>query len=211
MKVEKPLLRGHFHQAMFFVSLGASILLIAKSNSRLEYISTIIYSIALLSMFGISAIYHRITWNPTQRFLMKRLDHAGIYLMIAGCFTPMCLLALPEKSGMALLTLIWIVAFIGIIQSIFFVNIPKMFSAILYLIMGYMIVPYFPELAAQMGPVNLSLLIGGGVAYSIGAISYGLKRPAFKPLVFGYHEFFHVMVSVGAILHFIMIYSIIKL
>jgi hemolysin III len=209
MKVEKPLLRGHFHQAMFFVSLGAAILLIARSESRLQYISTIVYSIALLTMFGISALYHRITWNPTERFLMKRLDHAGIYLMIAGSFTPMCLLALPEKSGMPLLTLIWIVAFIGIIQSIFFVNISKMYSAILYLIMGYMIVPYFTELAAHIGFVNLSLLIAGGVAYSIGAISYGLKRPVFKPLVFGYHEFFHVMVAIGAILHFILIYSIV--
>lgn len=208
MKVEKPLLRGHFHQAMFFVSLGASILLIAKSDSRIEYISTIVYSIALLGMFGISALYHRITWNPTERFLMKRLDHAGIYLMIAGCFTPICLLGLPEQSGMRLLTLIWIVGFVGIIQSIFFVNISKMYSAILYLIMGYMIVPYFSELAAHIGYVKLSLLIGGGIAYSIGAISYGLKRPAFKPLVFGYHEFFHVMVSVGAILHFILIFSI---
>jgi hemolysin III len=140
---------------------------------------------------------------------MKRLDHAGIYLMIAGSFTPMCLLALPYITGMRLLTLIWIVAFIGIIQSIFFVNISKMYSAVLYLIMGYMIVPYFPELIAHIGYANLTLLIGGGVAYSIGAISYGLKRPAFKPLVFGYHEFFHVMVCVGAIFHFILIYSLV--
>jgi hemolysin III len=208
MKVEKPLLRGHFHQAMFFVSLGASSLLIAKSNSQIEYISTIIYSIALLTMFGISALYHRITWNPTQRLFMKRLDHAGIYLMIAGCFTPITLLALPYITGMRLLTLIWIVAFVGIIQSIFFVNISKMYSAVLYLVMGYMIVPYFPELAAHIGYINLALLIGGGIAYSIGALAYGLKRPAFKPLIFGYHEFFHVMVSIGAIFHFVLIYSL---
>ena len=208
MKVEKPLLRGHFHQSMFFVSLGASALLIAKSDSQIEYISTIIYSVALLSMFGISALYHRITWNPTERFFMKRLDHAGIYLMIAGCFTPITLLALPYITGMRLLTLIWIVAFVGIIQSIFFVNISKMYSALLYLVMGYMIVPYFPELVSHIGYINLALLVGGGVAYSIGAISYGLKRPAFKPLVFGYHEFFHVMVCVGAIFHFILIYSL---
>ena len=206
MKVEKPLLRGHFHQAMFFVSLGASALLIAKSNSQIEYISTIIYSIALLTMFGVSALYHRITWSPTQRLLMKRLDHAGIYVMIAGCFTPITLLALPYETGIRLLTLIWIVAFIGIIQSILFIHISKMYSAVLYLIMGYMIVPYFPELISHIGYLNLMLLIGGGVAYSVGALVYGLKRPIFKPLVFGYHEFFHVMVSVGAIFHFILIY-----
>lgn len=210
MKAEKPLLRGHFHQAMFFVSLGASLLLIAKSQTQIEYIATIIYSLALLSMFGISALYHRITWNPEKRLFMKKLDHAGIYLMIAGCFTPITLLALPEESGMKLLILIWVVGFIGIVQSIFFVNLPKLISALLYIFMGYMIVPYFSELTARMGNTNLALLIAGGVAYSIGALSYGLKRPAFKPLVFGYHEFFHVMVIVGAVFHFIMIYSLVK-
>lgn len=210
MKVEKPLLRGHFHQAMFFVSLGASALLIAKSHSQLEYISTSIYSIALLTMFGISALYHRITWNPQQRLFMKRLDHASIYFMIAGCFTPIALLGLPYTTGLKLLVLIWIVGFLGILQSIFFLNISKFYSAILYMFMGYLIIPYFPELISQIGYANLALLIGGGVVYSIGALSYGLKRPVFKPLVFGYHEFFHIMVSVGAILHFILIYSMIS-
>ena len=208
MKIEKPLLRGHFHQAMFFVSLGASALLIAKSDSQTKYISTIIYSIALLTMFGISALYHRITWSPPKRLQMKRLDHAGIYVMIAGCFTPITLLGLQGSTGIRLLTLIWIVALIGIVQSIFFIHIPKMYSALLYLVMGYMIVPYFPELVAHMGYSNLVLLIGGGVAYSIGAIAYGLKRPVFTPAVFGYHEFFHIMVAVGAIFHFILIYCL---
>jgi hemolysin III len=209
MKIEKPLLRGHFHQAMFFVSLGACLLLVAKCETRLKTISAIVYSLCVLTMFGVSTLYHRITWEPKARYLMKRLDHAGIYLMIAGCFTPVTLLALSEASGMKLLSLIWIVAGIGILQSIFLVNIHKMYSAILYLIMGYMIVPYFPELIKSIGTKNLMLLIAGGVAYSIGAIAYGLKKPAFTPHIFGYHEFFHVMVNIGAIFHFIMIYSLI--
>ena len=210
MKIEKPLLRGHFHQAMFFVSVGAGILLIAKSKTNMEYISTAIYTLALISMFGISALYHRITWSAKKRLFMKKLDHAGIYLMIAGCFTPITLLALPEDSGMKLLLLIWMVALLGIVQSIFFVNIPKLFSAILYIVMGLLILPYFSELTARMGEKNLSLLIAGGIAYSVGALSYGLRRPAFKPLVFGYHEFFHVMVIIGALFHFVMIYSLVK-
>ena len=210
MKVEKPLLRGHFHQAMFFVSLGATALLIAKSHTQIEYISTVVYSLALLAMFGISALYHRITWNPEQRMLMKRLDHAGIYLMIAGCFTPIALLGLPEATGLKLLVLIWIVGFLGIMQSIFFLNIAKIYSAILYMFMGYLIIPYFPELISKIGYAKLSLLIGGGLVYSIGAISYGLKRPIFRPHIFGYHEFFHIMVSIGAIMHFILIYSMVS-
>lgn len=210
MKVEKPLLRGHFHQAMFFVSLGASALLIAKSHSQIEYISTVVYSLALLTMFGISALYHRITWNPHQRMIMKRVDHAGIYVMIAGCFTPIALLGLPLENGLKLLLLIWFVGFLGIIQSLFFINIAKIFSAIIYMFMGYLIVPYIPELISSIGYNKIWLLLSAGIIYSIGAISYGLKRPNFRPAIFGYHEFFHVLVSIGAILHFILIYSMIS-
>lgn len=210
MEKVKPLLRGHFHQAMFFITLGACGMLISLSENTIEMISTIIYSIAALTMFGISALYHRVTWTPEQRQKMKRLDHAGIYIMIAGCFTPMCLLVLPEDSGMKLLLIIWIIAAVGILQSVFFVNLPKMISSILYLIMGYMIVPYLSDLIPKLGTFNISMLMGGGVAYTIGAIAYGLKRPSFKPAVFGYHEFFHIMVCIGAFLHFILIYSIIN-
>ena len=208
MKVEKPLLRGHFHQAMFFISLGACLLLIFQSNNKLEYISTIIYTLGVLTMFGVSTLYHRITWNPEARYLMKRLDHAGIYIMIAGTFTPICLLALSDSSGRNLLIAIWSVAIAGIVQSIFFVNLPKMVSALIYLAAGYMITPYASELIPSIGMNNLVLLICGGLAYSVGAICYGLKRPTLWPKVFGYHEVFHIMVNIGAMLHFIVIYSV---
>lgn len=209
MKPEKPLLRGHFHQAMFFIALGAGILLILKGNTELELTSTIIYSLGLLTMFGISALYHRINWNPKARSLMKRLDHSAIYVMIAGTFTPICLLALSEESGKRLLIAIWIVALFGIIQSIFFVNLPKMVSAVLYLIAGYMIAPYSSELMTNIGLTNLILIILGGVSYSVGAICYGLKKPVLKPQVFGYHEVFHLLVNLGAVFHFAVIYRII--
>lgn len=210
MKIEKPLLRGHFHQAMFFVSLGACSLLMMKSHTRLEMVSTLVYSLGLFFMFGVSALYHRINWQPHGRSIMKRLDHAAIYVMIAGTFTPVTMLALPEPSGTRLLTAVWLVAVVGIIQSIFFVNLPKMVSAIIYLFAGYMIAPYFNELIPRLGTTNMFFLVMGGVTYSIGALTYGLKRPKLNPLVFGYHELFHVLVSIAAILHFIMIYSIVN-
>lgn len=206
----KPVLRGHFHQGMFFISLGACAVLITLSKNNLELVSMIVYSLAVLIMFGISTIYHRITWTPEQRQLMKRFDHAGIYIMIAGSFTPVCLLVLQEETGKNLLLFIWIIAIFGILQSIFFVNLPKMVSALLYIGMGFLILPYLSLLIPGLGALNVSLLIAGGVAYVIGAIAYGLKKPVFRPNIFGYHEFFHIMVSIGAILHFVMIYRLVR-
>lgn len=203
---QKPLLRGHFHQAMFFVSLGACALLLLKCDNQTEYNPILIYSIGLLIMFGVSALYHRITWTPSERLIMKRLDHASIYIMIAGSFTPITKLGMNSPDGENLLSLVWVVAFIGLLQSLFFVNLPKMISAILYLIMGFLVLPYLKGLLPALGIFKLSLLLLGGLSYTIGAISYGLKKPAFIPHIFGYHEFFHVMVSIGAILHFAMIY-----
>jgi hemolysin III len=209
MNATKPLLRGHFHQALFFVSLGACSLLILRSSSGTAALASSIYTMGVLTMFGVSALYHRITWTPKARAVMKRLDHSAIYVMIAGTFTPVCLLALSGTSGRNLLIAIWAVAFLGILQSLFFINLPKFFSALLYLFAGYMIAPYVSELLPSIGLPNLLLLIGGGVAYSIGAICYALKRPVLSPLIFGYHEVFHLLVGLGAILHFAVIYTLI--
>jgi hemolysin III len=205
----KPLLRGHFHQAMFFIALGASILLVPRSETSKEFWATAIYSIGLLTMFGISALYHRINWSPQKRQLLKKLDHAGIYTMIAGTFTPVTLLALSPESGKTLLTSIWAIALFGVFQSVFFVNLPKLASSVLYLIAGYMILPYLPELWPNLSATNLGLLVGGGVVYSLGAMAYALKRPVLNPQVFGYHELFHVFVSVAAVMHFIVVYSLV--
>ncbi len=206
--LKKPLLRGHFHQAFFFISLGASILLLLKCKTEHEFIPILVYSIALLIMFGVSALYHRIHWEPGPRYFMKRLDHAGIYIMIAGSFTPITLLIMNSEDGPKLLLRVWIFGIVGILQSIFFVNLPKMASSLLYIVMGFLVLPYFKDLFVILGTLKLSLLIGGGLAYTLGAIVYGLKKPAFIPHIFGYHEFFHVMVCAGAVFHFALIYLV---
>jgi hemolysin III len=206
----KPLLRGHFHQAMFFVSLGATIMLLLMTETSKEFWSILIYSIGLLSMLGISAIYHRIQWYPQSRALWRKLDHSGIYIMIAGTFTPVSLLALSDESGIRLLTIIWVIAFFGILQSFFFVTIPKIFSSILYLIAGYMVIPYLGELSAKLSTVAMIMLIAGGVTYSLGALAYAFKWPNLSPRIFGYHEVFHVLVSIAAIMHFALVYSLVQ-
>jgi hemolysin III len=207
--MKKPLLRGYFHEWMFFISIGACIPLINKSTNSTELIATVVYSIGIFMMFGFSALYHRVNWRPEVLKLMRRLDHSSIFIMIAGSFTPICLLVLPENIGFQLLTIMWIIAGIGILQTFLFTNVPRLVRAGIYLIAGYIAIPYLSVLSTVMGFTNFSLTVAGGTIYSVGAISYGLKFPDFSPKYFGYHEFFHVLVSLAAILHFIVIYSIV--
>ncbi len=207
--MKKPLLRGYFHECMFFVSIGACTPLISKSLNSIELTATIIYSIGIFMMFGFSALYHRIKWRPRVLKIMRKLDHSSIFIMIAGTFTPICLLVLPEETGLQLLMIIWIIAGIGILQALFFTNIPRAIRAALYLVAGYMTLPYLSIMSSVMGFTNLILTVAGGTIYSFGAISYGMKFPDFSPKYFGYHEFFHVLVCIASVLHFIVIYSIV--
>ena len=205
MTPTKPALRGHFHQAMFFVVVGAGVPLIYNSEGLLVRASVSVYVVCALLTFGVSALYHRITWSTSARAIWRRLDHAGIYLMIAGTFTPVAMMGLSAASAHDCLLTIWIVALAGIVQSVFFVNIPKVFSAAIYLVAGYLIVPYMAELQQTIGSGNVWLLVAGGVAYTLGALCYALKRPVLDPRYFGYHEVFHIFVNAGAILHFFVI------
>lgn len=210
METTKPLLRGHFHQAMFFVLMGACVPLILKSTTATQILATVVYSMGVLTLFGVSAIYHRINWNTKKRALLKKLDHAAIYIMIAGTFTPIALLSLSETSRKTLLITIWSVTCVGIIQSIFFVNLPKIINAIIYIITGFLVIPYLPEIKNSVGNLNAILIVVGGIIYSLGALAYGLKRPILKPTIFGYHEVFHVLVSIAAIIHYFVIHSLVK-
>lgn len=206
----RPFLRGYFHQEGFFIALGACPLLIAKSTHFLSAISSVVYTIGLLVCFGVSAFYHRIHWEPTALAIMKRLDHSAIYLLIAGTFTPVCLLALPKEKGILLLTIIWITALFGILKSIFWLKSPKGISAILYVLMGWAILPYIGELKESIGISNILILAAGGISYTLGAIFYALKKPKLFANIFEHHELFHVFTIIAAVLQFIVIYQIIS-
>jgi hemolysin III len=205
----KPHLRGHFHQAMFFIVLGAGLPLIADAYAKNLAIPVLVYILCALTLFSISAIYHRVHWNEEKRAFWRKLDHSSIYLMIAGTFTPIAWIVLSEKSSGQLLTLIWIVAGVGILQSLFFVHIPKALSAFIYVLAGYLVLPYVPELRAALGDGQIAWIALGGLFYSIGAICYALKKPTLNPKVFSYHEVFHLMVNLGAVAHFVVIRHII--
>ena len=207
--MQKPLLRGHFHQAAFFFALGAWIVLITRIHTQLQAVSIVIYGVGLLSLFGVSALYHRIQWQVKARAWMRRLDHAAIFLLIAGTFTPVCLLGMQGQTGERLLWIVWGVALLGIIQSLIWVHAPKWLSAILYVAMGWLAGPYIMEMNASLGPGRLSLIIIGGAIYTLGAVVYAIKKPNPYPRVFGYHEIFHLLTIIAAILHFIVVASLI--
>tara|TARA_B100001094_G_scaffold95673_1_gene91681 strand:+ start:5919 stop:6554 length:636 start_codon:yes stop_codon:yes gene_type:complete len=203
-----PKFRGMSHQLMFFVSIIACALLIYKSSNPNETVATLVYSLGLLSMFGFSALYHRTKTTIKIKKRLQKLDHSGIFLMIAGTFTPICLLALPNENRLMLLIIIWCVAFVGIIQSIFFSKTHRLIRALIYLIAGWVALPFMPMLVASLDLNQLVLVIAGGIIYSLGAIGYGFKVPKLVPMTFGFHEFFHLLVIIAASLHFIVIYGL---
>lgn len=205
----KPTMRGYLHQEAFFCTLGASVLLLAKSSNTMSFVCSLVYSLGLLLLFGISAIYHRPHWEPQARALLKRLDHSAIFTLIAGTFTPVCVFALSEKSGHQLLIVVWSAAVAGILQSVFWVKAPKYVTALFYVIMGWLALPYLSELQTSLGSSQLALLITGGVFYTVGAVFYAFKKPNLFPGVFGYHELFHLFTVIAAIFHFIVVYQLI--
>ncbi len=204
----KPALRGYIHQEAFFFSLGACLILLAETKNNVELIGSSVYSFGLLFLFGMSAIYHRPHWPPNRRALLKRFDHCAIFFLIAGTFTPVCLLGLPKASGDHLLIVIWSAAFLGVIQSIFWVKAPKWMNGLIYICVGWLLLPYTMELKKSIGQTGLNLLFAGGITYTVGALFYILKKPNLKPGIFGYHELFHLMTVVAACLHFAVIYKL---
>jgi len=205
----QPRFRGVSHHFMFFISIIACIVLILKSSNSTEIVSTLVYSVGVLSMFGFSALYHRKKASIELKQKLRKLDHSGIFLMIAGTFTPICLLALPFESGIKLLIIIWSVATVGIIQAIFFSKIHRFLRASIYLAAGWVAFPFMPILVASLSFIKLMLVVVGGVVYSLGATTYALRLPKLSPDVFGFHEFFHILVIIAAILHFIVIYNLV--
>jgi hemolysin III len=205
----KPLLRGHFHQAGFFVALGASGVLIATANGLYARLVCLVYGLSLCTMFAISGLYHRINWQPTARAWWRRLDHSAIFLLIAGTGTPISLLGMNGESGRQLLWIFWSLAIVGIFKELFWARSPKWVAAVFYIIMGWAGAPYLSEMNQTLGSTNIGILLAGGVLYTVGAVIYATKKPNPYPNVFGYHEIFHLLVMIAALLHFIVVYQLV--
>jgi hemolysin III len=205
-RLVKPRFRGVSHQWAFFVALAAGIaLVIAAPPGRATFAATV-YAISVVAMFGASALYHRIDWQSlAARRWMRRLDHSMIYLLIAGTYTPFALLVLDGGVASAVLIAVWAGAALGIGLKLLWPDTPKWLTAAVYVTLGWVAVIAFPQLASELGVLGMSLVVGGGVLYTTGAVVYALRRPDPAPAVFGYHEIFHVLVIAAALLQFVAV------
>lgn len=202
-------MRGVLHTYAAAVAVGAGLLLLRATRDARAAFSVGVFAASLVTLFVVSATYHRIDWAPRARAWMRRADHAAIFSLIAGTYTPVAVLAIPPPTGERILVIVWCGAALGILQSLFWVHAPKVLVAALAIALGWATVPYLGEVRRACGDATFSLLLAGGIAYSVGAIVYAAKRPALWPATFGYHELFHLLTLVGAGLHFVAVARIV--
>jgi hemolysin III len=190
--VERPLLRGALHGVAFVAALGVGVLLVVFSRESRVLPATVFAASAAL-MLGTSTLYHRITWSPRARPWMRRADHAGIFLLIAGTYTPVALISLSGAWRTTVLAVVWAAAAAAAISKFCWVNAPKWLSAFAGLALGWVGVIVLPQFAHREGVAPVILLAAGGLAYTAGAVVYATKRPDPFPRIFGYHELFHAL------------------
>ena len=198
-------MRGVFHQYAFVAALAAGAALVAYAESPRARVATAVYAVALATMFGISALYHRVEWRSAEtRRLMRRLDHSAIPLLIAGTYTPFALLALDGALADVILLVVWAGAAASLLFNIFWVDAPTWVTALVFVALGWVGVATVPQLIS-VGAAPALLVLLGGALYTLGAVTYALRRPNPLPLVFGYHEIFHLLVVAAAAAHYVAI------
>ncbi|MEU6189999.1 hemolysin III family protein [Nocardia sp. NPDC047038] len=205
-------MRGWIHTWAVGVAAIAAVVLIATAGtvSATAGWSTLIYGLTVCGLFGVSAVYHRVTWPTARaRIRMKRADHSMIFLFIAGSYTPFALLGLPGRTGQTLLVVVWAGALAGVALKLLWPGAPRWVGVPLYLLLGWAIVPVAGQLNGQIGIAPLILLLIGGLFYSGGAILYATKWPNPWPGVFGHHEFFHAATVLAALTHYAAVWLVV--
>ena len=185
------------HEVAFWLSLLAGALLVLGADGTDGRVPAAVFAGSVAACFGASALYHRVTWPPHIRLWMRRIDHAGVYLMIAGTYTPVSLLALDGRWRPAVLGVVWAGAAVAIALKFLWVEAPKWLAAAIGIALGWIAVIALPELIRNLHPAAVALLVTGGLAYTAGAVVYARGRPDPAPSVFGYHELFHALTIVG--------------
>ncbi len=209
IKIKDPISAlTHFIGAVLSV-FGTMILVkyVEPIGTYKDVISVIVYGISLILLYTASTVYH---WSPAQgkvNRILRKLDHMMIYVLIAGTYTPICMISLSGKWRWGLLISIWVLAVGGIILKALWMDVPRWISTTIYILMGWLVVLAFFPLKEVVSIEGVGWLIGGGIFYTVGAIIYGLKWPKFKWRGFGFHELFHLFVMAGSACHFWMIFK----
>ena len=198
----KPLFRGWSHVVSFVaVAVLGTVMISLSDGSSGDRLTLVIYVFGTLAMFGVSSLYHRVPWRPAAHAVWRRLDHSTIFLAIAGAYTPISAACLSGWQRPTVLVVAWAGALVGITLQWLPVHVPRAVFTAVYVVVGWASAIAFPQLYRGIGAVGFWLVLAGGVAYTLGAVVYGLKRPDPWPRVFGYHEVFHVLTVIGAGLH----------
>ena len=201
-----PRLRGVFHQYAFFAAVVAGTTLGVLADGVVERVAVWVYAVALAAMFGASALYHRVRWRTAAaRLRARRLDHAMIFVFIAGTYTPFALVAFGDTAGVVLLAAVWAAAVFGLALELAWIGGPRWLSALAYLLVGWVGVVAAPRLFPELGVPAAVLVIVGGALYSLGAVAYATTWPNPFPATFGFHEVFHVLVIAAAVTQFVAV------
>jgi hemolysin III len=206
----KPTLRGRLHQISFFLSIPAGIALVATARVATARIAAMVFAVTLSGLYGVSALYHRGRWSTRALRVMRRLDHSMIFVFIAGTYTPVTLLALRPAWAITLLVLAWSGAAFGVLITVLRLERWHGVGFVLYLVLGWLAVVAVPQLVHALSAVELSLLVVGGLLYTVGAVVLARKRPDPRPLVFGYHEVWHSFVVGANACHFVLVALLVR-
>lgn len=206
---DRPVWRGRMHTWAFAAAIPSGAFLLLSASNALAKVAAAIYAVTLVLLFGTSAAYHRLTRSERSRSVMQRLDHSMIYVLIAGTYTPLCLVVLPPSWGLPFLGFIVMVATVGIVLKLVAFDRWRWLSYALYPLMGWASLIVAPALLHQLSGPQVALVVGGGVAYTAGLPVLITKRPNPWPEMFGYHEVWHVFTIVAAALHFVAIQGVI--
>ena len=200
----------HFIGMMMAVFASTPLLIKAAANpDRVHLVSLTIFIGSMIALYAASTTYHTLNLSEKWNQRLRKLDHMMIFILIAGTYTPICILALPQPLGIRLLMLVWSIALFGIVVKMFWINCPKWFSSVIYIGMGWTCVLAFTQLLNSLPTAAFAWLLAGGIIYTLGGIIYALKLPIFdaKHKYFGTHEIFHLFVMGGSVCHYIVMYG----
>lgn len=198
----KPRLRGWLHLGMAPLVQLAGLVLLVVTPTLVGRVALAVYLVGATLLFGTSALYHRGTWNARMGGFLRRLDHANIFLFIAGTYTPLALMLLDASGATVLLALVWSIAALGIAIKVGWMGAPRWLYTSLYIAMGWVAVGWLVPFWNAGGPLIVALIVLGGLIYTAGAVVYARKSPDPSPAWFGYHEIFHACTIVAALCHF---------
>ena len=204
---KKPTWRGWIHAGTFPVAIVLGIILIVAADGTPAKISSAIFVASSLLLFGVSALYHRFNWSERTKRLLKRFDHSNIFLLIAGSYTPITVLCLAPEKATLLLWMIWSGAALGIGFRIFWIGAPRWLYVPLYVLLGWAAMLFIVDFF-QANWLMMTLIIAGGLCYTLGAVFYALKRPNPIPGTFGFHEIFHSLTLLAFLCHWTAIFIV---